>query len=160
MIINPDIFQKLHKHNKMKNRITNLSNEQLLSRTFNTRMKQDRQGQQELMQSFQLPAFDAKGESVEHLYIGLGILVIAPSSNDPLFFDVVLPERWKFGYTKECYYTQLLNEHEKGVGQICYMANPANRTAYFEIEPTLYNTTLLTYEEIIENQMLVNKRTI
>ena len=52
--------------------------------------RQEKQGQNELVESNQLPV-----EGLEHVRVALGIEILNFSEGDPLFCDVKLPEGWE-----------------------------------------------------------------
>jgi len=89
--------------------------------------QQERQGQEQLINSCQLPIkkfvlfggnyFDAKEQ-----YESLGIKVLQQSSDDDLFYDVELPIGWSKKATDHSMWSDLLDDKGNVVANIFYKA--------------------------------------
>lgn len=92
---------------------------------------QEARGQQELVRSSQLPkelgAYDGDSKSTleEH-----GIKVLGETKDDPLFYDVELPNGWKIEATDHSMWSKLFNANGDEVAAIFYKAAFYDRKAH------------------------------
>jgi hypothetical protein len=98
---------------------------------FNTNeiYAQETRGQQELVESSQLPSKGNYGVDARTQYEKMGIKVIGKSKNDDLFFDVELPQGWVLNETCHSMHSELLDEHGRKRAGIFYKAAFYDRTA-------------------------------
>lgn len=102
---------------------------------------QEKQGQQELVESNQLPRYvnhDGKyhahrGKEANESYLKMGIEVLRVSKDDELFVDVILPEGWKVQNTSHSMWSSLVDQDGKEVGSIFYKASFHDRDAFINI---------------------------
>lgn len=98
--------------------------------------RQEVEGQKQLTESSQLPVsgvIDGSFDQAFYMYESLGIKVISPSENDPLFFDVVLPNGWKINPTSHPMWSDLVDQDGNKKGHIFYKAAFYDRNAFFRL---------------------------
>lgn len=90
--------------------------------------QQEADGQRALVASSQLPT-DGSGE-----YAALGIHVVGPSKDDPLFMDVQLPEGWTIRPTDHSMWSDVLDADGKKRLAVFYKAAFYDRKAHSHVE--------------------------
>ena len=97
---------------------------------------QEADGQRELCESSQLPKLsqDYDPEDQKTIYKSLGIKVLDEQSDDPLFYDVILPGGWKIKSTEHSIWSDLYNDKNEIIGSIFYKAAFYDRRASFNLK--------------------------
>lgn len=87
---------------------------------------QERAGQRDLIEAEQLPADMGRDRAV---FEAMGIVIIGPTKNDPLFVDVRLPAEWKKRATGHSMHNELLDARGNVRASIFYKAAFYDRRA-------------------------------
>lgn len=100
---------------------------------------QELKGQQELVNSSQLPSqlnssSDKSDKDAEEAYTRMGIKVLGHSPGDDLFLDVDLPSGWKIVPTDHAMWSKLIDDAGKVRASIFYKAAFYDRKAGINIE--------------------------
>lgn len=116
----------------MKKRITNTTShdqhpEWLFGLNPTAIEQQEAQGQQEFVHSCQLPT-DMDADCLASLK-GHGIAFLRTTEDDPLFYDVVLPDGWQLRPTEHPMWNDLVNASGKIIAAIFYKAAFYDRKA-------------------------------
>jgi len=116
----------------MKQKIENTTKQPKLSWLFGANPsaieQQESQGQQQLVNSCQLPT---QGHpNIIQQYALMGIKVIGPTEGDDLFFDVELPVGWQLMATDHAMHSDLVDELTRRRAGIFYKASFYDRKAY------------------------------
>jgi hypothetical protein len=94
---------------------------------------QEKQGQQQIINSTQLPKKYNYGDAME-LYQKMGITVVGVTNSDDLFYDVTLPEGWKKKATGHDMWNDLLDEKGRKRAMFFYKAAFYDRDAFISPE--------------------------
>ena len=92
---------------------------------------QEKEGQEELSNSSQLPRTDGF-KDVKSQYEKMGIKIVGESKEDELFYDVILPVGWNIVSTEHSMWSNLVNEKGSIVAKIFYKAAFYDRRADIE----------------------------
>lgn len=88
--------------------------------------------QKEFVSSDQLPKDFLNGD--KSVLENLGVKFVQESPNDPLFYDVILPDGWHKKAKEHAYYSELLNKDGRIVATIYYCGNIYKRDANIRLE--------------------------
>lgn len=91
--------------------------------------RQEALGQQQLARSLQLPT-----DGLSDMPSDLGIVVVGPSSGDPIFSDVSLPDGWKVQPTDHSMWSDLRDADGRTRARIFYKAAFYDRRAFIRWE--------------------------
>ena len=123
---------------KNKKHATNTSAQEPLLNLFASMggiENQERQGQQEIIDSCQLPSrWNTRGTDTKKQYKLMGIKVIGESEGDPLFLDVVLPKGWKKEHTSHSMWNNLVDDKGRVRAIFFYKAAFYDRDAFISFE--------------------------
>jgi hypothetical protein len=96
--------------------------------------EQEKRGQQELVNSSQLPVkLGIRGDAKQE-YEKRGIKVLGPSAGDPLFYDVELPAGWQTKATDHSMWNHLLDAEGEKVAEYFYKAAFYDRDAFIRFD--------------------------
>lgn len=112
---------------------------------------QEARGQQELVNSSQLPIkwnSHSRDSSLEDQYKKMGIEITG--SSDELFFDVILPEGWKLESTSHSMWNELKDSNGRTRAMIFYKAAFYDRDAFINFS-TRYSYELISFLDQSEN---------
>lgn len=113
--------------NKVTNTSENPKLDWLMGGNPNAIYAQEARGQQELINSSQLPT---KGDiDVKQQYEKMGIKVVGETAGDTLFLDVALPNGWKLESTDHSMHSNLIDEKGRKRAGIFYKAAFYDRSA-------------------------------
>jgi len=111
---------------------------------------QEARGQQELVNSSQLPrknnTYARKGD-IQDIYKSMGIKVVTESNGDDLFFDVELPKNWKLESTDHSMWNNLLDDKGRTRATIFYKAAFYDRDAFININTRYFCGSQYTEKE-------------
>ena len=91
---------------------------------------QEKQGQEQLEKSMQLPKNLGYGQLAKDVYESLGFVVIGESKGDSLFLDVQMPEGWSKKATDHSMWTDLFDYSGSKRASIFYKAAFYDRDAF------------------------------
>lgn len=134
-------------------KITNTSKtshlEWLMGGNPNAIEAQEAQGQQELVESSQLPlrCNYPRDFNVIKQYLKMGIDVVENSKEDDLFIDVKLPEGWKLESTDHSMWNRLVDNKGRERATIFYKAAFYDRDAFIN-----FNHRYLVSSEYVEKE--------
>lgn len=121
---------------------------------------QEAKGQQELVNSSQLPAninsLVNEYDIIEQ-YELLGIQVLGESDDDNLFLDVILPEGWKLIATDHPMWTNLIDENGGKRATIFYKAAFYDRNAHINFNRRYYVEPDYSIKNEISYKVIDNK---
>jgi hypothetical protein len=112
--------------------------------------RQEAEGQQELLESFQLPTklntYSKMSDSID-IYTAMGIKVLSKTKDDDLFYDVELPHKWSIQPTEHTMWSNLIDDKNRIRANIFYKAAFYDRDAFINMQQ-FYNIDL----EILRNE--------
>jgi len=125
--------------------------EWLLGGNPNAIEQQEKQGQQELVSSLQLPrkVNSPRGVNAAEQYHKMGIQVFTSSKGDDLFLGVKLPEGWKKEATEHSMWSRLLDNNGIERGSIFYKAAFYDRDSFINFN-TRYHVDYVKVGETYE----------
>lgn len=95
---------------------------------------QEKQGQNQLVRSSQLPSKMSLKNDPKPFYEKLGIKVLNPSQGDELFLNVILPDGWKLKPTDHSMWNELIDHKRRVRATIFYKAAFYDRDAFISFE--------------------------
>lgn len=111
---------------------------------------QESRGQKQLVNSSQLPRKNnswGNKQTIQEIYESVGIKVIEESTNDELFFDVVLPKNWKLELTDHSMWNNLLDDKGRTRATIFYKAAFYDREAFINFSTRYFCGSKYTEKE-------------
>lgn len=120
---------------KVTNTEKNPRTEWLLGGNPNAIERQEAQGQNELVNSSQLPTnSNTRGVDAKEQYEKMGIKVIGVSDGDEIFFDVEMPKGWKKEATDHAMWNKLLDDKGRERAMFFYKAAFYDRSSHIDFK--------------------------
>jgi len=117
----------------IKNTSTTPNHEWLLGGNPNAILRQESEGQKQLVISSQLPVkCDYNRNEAEAQYTLMGIKVLGKTKGDDIFYDVQLPDGWKKVGTDHSMWSKLIDDKGRTRAMIFYKAAFYDRSTHID----------------------------